>query len=188
LSDLEIIDDVLAGNTAAFETLVNRHKAMAFTMALRFLKSRENAEEIVQDAFLKAFSNLGKFRREAKFSTWLYRIVFNLCASVMRTKKPVVFSFDDENTPEMEDEGLKDVLAQMESKDNRRMIGDALLQLDGTEAAIVTMFYYDDAKVEEISVVTGLSESNVKVKLFRARKKLYIILNKMFQRELEIKN
>jgi RNA polymerase sigma-70 factor (ECF subfamily) len=111
-----------------------------------------------------------------------------LCATATRTKRPTVFSFDDENAPEPEDEGLKDALALLERKDNKKLISNALMQLDGEDAAIVTMFYYDDARVEEISEVTGLSESNVKVKLFRARKKLYGILEKMFRVELEIKN
>ncbi|MEP7169111.1 MAG: sigma-70 family RNA polymerase sigma factor, partial [Bacteroidota bacterium] len=71
------IDKILKGDDASFESLVNKHKTMAYNIAFRILKSREDAEEIAQDSFLKAYHSLKEFKRESKFSTWLYRIIYN---------------------------------------------------------------------------------------------------------------
>ena len=79
-----IIAKVKKGDVAAFNVLVDEHKAMAFTLALRLLKSREDAEEVTQDSFLKAYKNIGQFKEEAKFSTWLYTIVYNTALTSLR--------------------------------------------------------------------------------------------------------
>ncbi|MFW6101986.1 MAG: RNA polymerase sigma factor, partial [Bacteroidota bacterium] len=96
-SDEYYIERVLQGDHSSYATLVERHKDMVFTLAYRILKSREDAEEISQDAFMKAYRSLKKFRKEAKFSTWLYRIVYNLCVSRLRKNKKQIVSLDDED-------------------------------------------------------------------------------------------
>src|SRR5260221_8726976 len=97
LSDIELIQQTLAGNQAAFADLVKRHQRFVFTLALRFAKSREDAEEIAQDCFVKAYRSLSSFQRQSKFSTWLYSIVYTTAMTFLRKKRIDTFSIDDEN-------------------------------------------------------------------------------------------
>ncbi|WP_339716229.1 sigma-70 family RNA polymerase sigma factor [uncultured Kriegella sp.] len=95
--DQLIINNVLNGDTTAFAVLVNRHKNMVFTLAFRMLKNREEAEELAQDTFVKVFRSLEKFKGEAKFSTWVYRITYNGCLDRLKKLKnePYVVALDE---------------------------------------------------------------------------------------------
>jgi len=90
------IEKVVAGDNSAYRTLVEKHKELVFTIAVKILRNREEAEEVAQDVFLKAFNALPNFKAEAKFSTWLYRITYNTAISQSRRKKPVFSAIDDE--------------------------------------------------------------------------------------------
>src|SRR5215204_611360 len=95
-SDIEIISAVLGGNQQAYTQIVQRHKAFVFTLVLRFIKSREDAEEVAQDVFVKAYRALADFKGASKFSTWLYTIVNTTCISFLRKKKLETHSLDNE--------------------------------------------------------------------------------------------
>src|SRR6188768_2609141 len=97
-SDSELIDKVLGGDTAAFSDLVTRHQRYVFTLALRFTKSREDAEEIAQDCFVKAYRSLASFQRASKFTTWLYGIVYHTSMTFLRKKRLDIASIDNEET------------------------------------------------------------------------------------------
>ncbi len=86
-TDQALITAVLDGNSAAYAELVNRHKRFVFTMAMKFAKNREDAEEIAQDCFIKAYRSLGTFKNTSKFSTWLYTITYTTAMSFLRKKK-----------------------------------------------------------------------------------------------------
>src|SRR5512142_656682 len=94
-ADIFYIEQVLAGKTSAFSSLVDRHKDRAFNLAFRIAGNREEAEEITQDAFLKAFRSLDRFRRQSSFNTWLYRIVYNTAISLVRTHKKGILSVEE---------------------------------------------------------------------------------------------
>ena len=94
--DLELINSVLTGNTANYAVLVKRHQRFVFTLALRFAKNREDAEEIAQDCFVKAYKALGTFKQSSKFSTWLYTITYTTAMTYLRKKKLDSTSIDDE--------------------------------------------------------------------------------------------
>src|ERR1039458_7241970 len=105
LSDHEIISRVLGGNTRSYADLVERHKNKAMTLAMRMLRNREEAEEAVQDAFVRAFNALGQFEKRSTFSTWLYRILFNVCSTILSKRgEPVQSISSDKNKEEWEDE------------------------------------------------------------------------------------
>ena len=167
------IEKILNGDTSSFALLVDKHKTMAYNIAYRILKSREDAEEIAQDSFLKAFYGLKEFKRESKFSSWLYRIIYNNSISRIRKKKPEVSSYDDEMFKWMEPEETAIELDHLHHNEQKKYVNTALSKLPREDAAIVSLFYLNENSVEEIGEVTGLSNSNVKVKLFRARRKLY---------------
>src|SRR5471030_3443422 len=98
LSDFELIQETLAGNQSAYADLVKRHQRFVFTLAMRFAKRREDAEEIAQDCFIKAYKSLGSYRGQSKFSTWLYSIVYTTAMTALRKKRVDTDSIDDENT------------------------------------------------------------------------------------------
>jgi len=97
LSDIELIEQTLGGNQAAYADLVKRHQRFVFTLAMRFAKSREDAEEIAQDCFIKAYRSLSSFQQQSKFSTWLYSIVYTTAMTFLRKKRVDTSSIDDEN-------------------------------------------------------------------------------------------
>ncbi len=98
LSDIELIEQTLAGNQAAYADLIKRHQRFIFTLAMRFCKNREDAEEIAQDCFIKAYRSLSSFQRQSKFSTWLYSIVYTTAMTFLRKRRVDTDSIDDENT------------------------------------------------------------------------------------------
>lgn len=178
------IDKILSGDVSAFALLIDKHKTMAYNIAYRILKKREDAEEIAQDSFLKAYQSLKEFKRESKFSTWLYRIVYNNSISRIRKKKLDIASYDDEAFEWMEPEETARELEQLHANEQKKYVTAALKKLPEDDATIVSLFYMNENSVDEISEITGLSESNVKVKLFRSRKKLYDELHQLLKAEL----
>lgn len=178
------IDKILSGDSAAFALLINKHKTMAYNIAYRILKKREDAEEVSQDSFLKVHQSLKEFKRESKFSTWLFRIVYNNAISRVRKKKPDIDSFDDEKYEWMEPATTSNEMDKFSQNEQRKYVNEAINKLPEDDAAIVTLFYMNESSIDEISEVTGLSQSNVKVKLFRARKRLHHELQLMLQHEL----
>ncbi len=181
--DNDYIDAVLSGQAAAFAFLVDKHKSQAFNVAFRMLKSREDAEEVTQDSFLKVYHALREFRKDSKFSTWLFRIVYNNAISKMRKKKLPVYSRDDENFDWMEPADTVRELEKLHGQEQKKYVNQALEKLPGDDASIVSLFYLNDCSIDEISEITGLGQSNIKVKLFRARKRLYDELRQLLKHE-----
>lgn len=171
------IDKVLEGDVVAFTDLVNKHKDMVFTLALRITGNREDAEEVAQDAFVKVYRSLGTFRHHAKFTTWLYRIVYNESISALRRKQPEMAPLGETMLENYSEDEIMTSVSALEEDEQQQLILNALDQLPPSDQALITLFYLDDRNVGEISEITGLSFSNVKVRLHRIRKKLYTILN-----------
>jgi RNA polymerase sigma-70 factor (ECF subfamily) len=183
MDDNAIIANVLDGDTAAFEHLVNRYKDMAFSIARRVCSNAEDAEEVAQDAFLKAYQALDKFKQESKFSTWLYRIVTNTAISSTRKKKVAMASLDETMVENFSEDEVQENLNAVGSEEKSRYIKEAMQQLHPQDCLLINMFYTDELSIEEISEVSGLSQANVKVRLHRIRKKLYVLLDEMFKKQ-----
>jgi RNA polymerase sigma-70 factor (ECF subfamily) len=173
LSDHEIISRVLSGNTRSFADLVERHKDKAMTLAMRMLRNREEAEEAVQDAFVRAFNALGQFEKRSTFSTWLYRILFNVCSTILSKRGETAKSISSDKN---EDEGKDEIPdfseipdSIVEGEEFRRQVIEALNELPPLYSGIATMFYLDDLSYEEIVTITGSPLGTVKARLFRAR-------------------
>ncbi len=171
--DIFHVQQVLAGNTAAFAVLVEKHRDMAFTIANKIVRSREDAEEIAQDAFVKAYQSLRSFKGESKFSTWLYRIVYNAAISHTRRKKQDFTQLDERVVSDTTEDEIFENLDSLDTELQSKLVNEAINNLPADESAIVTLFYLKENTIDDISQITGLSVSNVKVKLFRIRKKLY---------------
>lgn len=179
--DIYYIEKVLNGQTGYFSNIVEKYQDIVFSIALKVLKNREDAEEMAQESFIKAYKSLHTFKGTAKFSTWLYRIVYNTCISEVRKKKQYFVSTDD---VQIEDETEELQLDGIPEENRAKCVKAALEKLPEDEYTLILLYYFEDQSVEEISKVTRLSESNVKVKLFRARKRLYTIINDLMKEEI----
>ncbi|MEO1052118.1 MAG: RNA polymerase sigma factor [Bacteroidota bacterium] len=177
-SDLQIISEVIGGDKSAYADLVDKYKSYAYSLAYRILNNQEDAEEAAQDAFIKAYHALPKFGGQSKFSTWLYRIVFNTAISYKRKQKHY---HDDIEVVHSKFAGELDSSAEKNDRDH--FIHLALGKLLPTDAAIITLFYLKEHSLEEISEIMGTKTNTVKVKLFRARKRLAEELKRILKHE-----
>jgi RNA polymerase sigma-70 factor (ECF subfamily) len=186
LSDIELIEQTLAGNQAAYADLIKRHQRFVFTLAIRFSKNREDAEEIAQDCFVKAYRSLSSFQRQSKFSTWLYSIVYTTAMTFLRKRRVDTDSIDDENTYvqlENHSSAFDNNLAENRSKSY--YLNQAIEQLLPDDAAIITMFYKGEQSLEEIGQALNMEPNTVKVKLFRARQRLKEKLERTLKHEVK---
>ena len=173
LSDIELIEQTLAGNQFAYADLVKRHQRFVFTLALRFAKGREDAEEIAQDCFVKAYRSLASFQGQSKFSTWLYSIVYTTAMTFLRKKRVDTHSIDDEGTfVQVENHESAYDTNNAENKSRSYYLNQAIEQLLPDDATIITLFYKGEQSLEEIAQTMGIETNTVKVKLFRARQRL----------------
>jgi len=172
-SDTELINKVLGGEKAAYADLMKRHQRFVFTLALRFAKNREDAEEIAQDCFIKAYRSLNTFRNTSKFSTWLYSIVYTTAMSFLRKKRLDVQSIDTEVGLLNVENLVSDLNSDdVEHKSKMVFVNRAIDQLLPDDAAVITLFYQGEQSLEEIGQALGMETNTVKVKLHRARHRL----------------
>ncbi len=171
--DYELIQKILAGEKAAYAGLVERHKDKALTLAMKMLRNRQDAEEALQDAFVRAFNALPRFERKSSFSTWFYRIVYNVCATALgRRDEQRAISIDDGET-----EGTGMELASveatpdvaLESSEFNSVVLEEIGKLPEAYGPTFTLFFVQDMSYDEIVEVTGLPLGTVKARLFRAR-------------------
>lgn len=184
-ADEKIIKRVLNGDRNAYAILVDKYKDRVFSLVVGIVRNREMAEELSQDIFVKAYTSLKKFRKDSSFSTWIYRIAYNTSISETRKRKYKTRSFDDQleraASLELDEDGSAE---NLESK--HALLTMALEKLHPEEKLILMLYYFEEKSVEEISQSSGLSQSNVKVKLFRMRAKLKDLMERMGKTELAI--
>lgn len=181
--DSYCIQRIRAGDKEEFSWLVDRYKDMVYTLCLRMLGNEMDADEAAQDVFLKAYRGIGAFQEKSKFSTWLYRIAYNHCISVIRRKVKVIDLVDE--VPEGNETGTALTgLDSLARKERTLYVQKALEALPETDAVVITLFYYEELSLEEIADVTGLTSGNIRIRLHRARKKMVQLLRKMLQSEI----
>ena len=185
-TDLALIEQVIAGSQPAFADLVKRYQRYVFTVALNFVKRREDAEEIAQDCFVKVYRSLATFQQQSKFSTWLYGIVYHTSMTFLRKKKVEKISIDDEeNFLQIENQESDFRADKVERKSKSEYIQMATKMLLPDDAMILTLFYQGEQSLGEISKVTGYETNTVKVKLHRARLRLKEKLELLLKEEVK---
>ena len=186
LNDNELISQVLNGNQQAYAVLVNRYQNYVFTLTLRFTRNREDAEEVSQDIFIKAYKALADFRGASKFSTWLYTIVNTTCISFLRKKKLDIHSLDNEKVFEVADSLDSGMHAnQVEQKSKVAMVNNAIKMLNADDAEVITLFYKGEQTLEEIASILGVEANTAKVRLHRARGRLKEKMETHFAHEVK---
>ena len=179
------IDKVLQGDTSSFSYLVEKYKDMAYTVALKIVRNAEDAEEVAQDSFIKAFQQLKTFQGKSKFSTWLYTIVYRTAISKTRKKKIVITSIDEYVVDNYSTDNSFSQIEALKYEEQQKYIKAAIDRLPELDALLVTLFYMNDNSLDEIEKITGYTKTNIKVRLFRARKKLYKSLEYFLKKELK---
>ncbi|MEQ1677075.1 MAG: RNA polymerase sigma factor [Chitinophagaceae bacterium] len=185
LNDNEIISQVLRGDHQAYAGLVNRYQNYVFTLCLRMVKTREDAEEVAQDVFIKAYKYLADFKGASKFTTWLYTIVNNTAISFLRKKKLDIHSLDNEKVFELADSQDSGMRANMvEQKSKLGMVNEAIGLLSPDDAQIITLFYKAEQSLDETARILGIEVNAAKVRLHRARTRLKVKMETHFAEEV----
>jgi RNA polymerase sigma factor (sigma-70 family) len=184
IDDQFYIRKIVEGDTKAFAVLVDRYKDLVFTLALRMLKNREEAEEVSQDTFIKVYKSLSKFKGDSKFSTWIYRITYNSCLDTLKKYKQEYQLVTIDEYTEREIVTLDNAFDALAEKEQQQAIEDCLQSLPKEDSFLLTLYYFEEQSIEDISKIVGLTANNVKVKLFRSRKKLTAILKDRLEPEI----
>jgi len=174
----KLIDRILAGEERCYAELVDQYKFYAFTIALRIVNHRAEAEEVAQDAFVKAFNYLKNFNRQARFSTWLYRIVFNTAISYKRKNRLITEGIENKHVenPERADAGI-------ERDDKAVFIGQAMRKLNDADQLAIQLFYIKEFSLEEVADLMGQNVNTIKVRIHRARQRLADELKILLKKE-----
>jgi RNA polymerase sigma-70 factor (ECF subfamily) len=179
---------VLEGDVRAFADLVNRHKARAMTLAMRILKNREDAEEALQDAFMRVYRSLPSFEWKSGFSTWFYRIVYNVCVSaVERRINAHIISLNYEDETEITIDIASDELPsdlRLESDEFFRIVQEEVEKLPIVYGSTFTLFVIQEMSYEEIAKVVNSPIGTVKARLFRARAALRTAIARRIDRSV----
>ena len=173
--EAHIIKEILNGKTEQYEYFLDRYGQQVFVLVDRIVSCQEDAEELTQDVFLKAFQQLSSFKAESSFSTWIYRIATNLAISAVRKKRNDVLRLDDSVFANLSDTQV-DAALEDESEEQMERLQQAMNQLEADERALITLYYLEEKPLAEVAFILGMTEGNAKVKLHRIRKKLYVLI------------
>jgi RNA polymerase sigma-70 factor (ECF subfamily) len=169
LTDAEVVERVRRGQTRLFAELVARYQGPVFGMAARFVRSRGEAEDVAQEAFLRAYRGLAGFKGEARFSTWLYRITWNLCADWLRRHRRSGAEHSIEDAADLAD-GRMDLERGLLAEEERRKVNETLDSLDEKYRSVIVLLYYQKLSYEEIASVLEVPLKTVETRLYRARR------------------
>lgn len=184
VNDQYYINQVLLGEVNAFAALVDRYKDMIFTLAIKMVKNREAAEEVSQDTFIKIFNSLSKFKGDSKFSTWIYKIGYNTCLDYLKKNKKEEHNVVIDELKGYVVKTTTNALSILEDQERKQDIQNCLNLLPSEESFLLTLFYFEDQNLNEIGKIMDISANNVKIKLFRSRKKLAVILKEQLEPEI----
>lgn len=182
-SDHDIVQQVLAGNREAFAHLIERYKTRIFQTTYRMLKNREDAEDAAQDTFVRAYRGLAKFRADAAFATWLYKICYNVCLNCLEKRRNAKPRAAEAELARLPDPDAPDhVFADRERK---TMVEDALEDLPEHFRSVLILYHAQQLSYQQIAEILNLPINTVKTHLFRGRALLRRrILQKVPQKDL----
>jgi RNA polymerase sigma-70 factor (ECF subfamily) len=180
------LDKILNGDPASYAFLVNKYKDMVYSIAIKILRDPDDAQDLAQECFITAYQQLHKYQGRSKFSTWLYTIVYRAAVTQLRQNK-LDTTFIGDSVNEVSD-GANNQFDQLQSKQVGQQVRIVIDKLPQTEALLVTLYYINDLPIKEIQEITGLSKPNIKIKLFRARKKLEHELAFLLDDKMKVSN
>jgi len=177
--ELILIEKIKSGDDALYKILVDRYSPKILSIVRGVVRSQGDAEEVAQDVFVKAFFSLKKFRGDSSFSTWLYRIAYNMSISKVRKKSRYVGMGDMGNFATGQElfDGSESEEENRNQENRFKMLDTIINELDPADRFLLLSFYIHEKSIREISEITGMGESNVKVKLHRIKKRLTALIN-----------
>ncbi len=181
--ETSIINQIIGGDTQAFAVLVDRYKDLVFTLAIRMLKNREEAEEVSQDSFIKVYKALPKFKGDSKLSTWIYKVAYNTCLDRIKKNKNRYNEVAIDSFTENQIKSLDNALNALEEREQLQTLQDCLQKLASKDSFLLTLFYFEELSLEEISKIVNMEANTVKVNIHRARKRLASILKQRMEPE-----
>ena len=176
--EINYIERILAGETNLYSHFVNSYSNSIYSLIVRIVQTNEDAEELTQDSFLKAFKKLNSFKGDCSFSTWLFRIAYNTAISATRKRKIEYPMVDEVMMESVPDEAMESFFDGDENEIKLQKLEEAITKLNVEEKTLITLFYTEDKSVAELARVLDLTPENVKVKLHRVRKRLYVLMTK----------
>lgn len=168
-----------------YRYLIDKHKSLAFNIALKITQNEQDAEEVVQDSFMKAFSGLKCFKHESQFSTWFYRIVYNTAISSIRSKKTWSVDIDTRINESIDNNQIENALKRLTDHDRKQLITEAMSKLGERDYTLLTLFYFQELRIKDIAKIVKQKPNYIKVLLQRARIKLYNLLSTPIKNELK---
>lgn len=178
------IKAILAGDSREFSVLVDMHKRLVFTVALRMLKNREEAEEVAQDTFIKVYKSLARYKGDSKLSTWIYRIAYNTCLDRLKKNNRELNNVAIDEIAGFEIKDVDNALERMVSSERSDLIKKCIEKLSSKDAALLTLFYFEEKSLKELGKILNMNDNAVKVGLFRARARLATILKQYLEPEI----
>ena len=172
LTDLELVNEVRAGDRRAYTQLMNRYKEKIYWVARRMLGNHADADDVVQEAFLKAFLNLGDFRGDSGFYTWLYRIAVNLSLNALRKRHVMDYLRESELAQKVFPPAKDDPHKELEARELESRIQQAVSLLPDKQRAVFVLRYYDELSYEEIAFILKTSVGGLKANYFHALRKV----------------
>ena len=172
LTDIECVARVIGGDTDAFGVLVERYSQRVYALVAGIVGAGAEAEDLTQEVFIKAWTNLAKFSHRCAFSTWLYRIAYNAALSSKRVRRGVFAEISERALAQVGEE----VEEQLFTDADIASLESALLQLHPRHRAVVELHYRHSLSLAEVAEVVGTNENNVKVMIHRARRQLALLI------------
>lgn len=167
----QVIEHVLSGETEEFKYLLDLYAPQVFRLVVGIVLNREDAEEVTQDAFVRAYDHLASFRGDSSFSTWLYRIAYNLAVNHLRKRQPAFLPLDD-SLP-LAEASLSSSQEVDEAQENRvARLKAAIERLPAADRLLVRLFYDEEKPIKEIAYIVEMNEGAVKTRLCRIRERL----------------
>ena len=180
-----LINRILAGEKNVYRYFIQEYQQMAYSISISIIKRHNDTQDAVQNAFIFAYKSLGSFKRESKFSSWLYRIVVNESLKQIKRSKTQLKYIDFNNYDSLAESTFNDALRSIELSEKQKAINEVILLLKPKEALVLSLHYLHEKSLKEITEISGFTLSNVKVLLFRARKSFmgkYLEKNNYYER------
>ena len=175
-NEKRLIERIVRGETELFAHIAEHYAQAVHTLVVRIVGNTEDAEEVTQDVFMRVFEHLPYFNFKCAFATWLYRIAYNQAISFARRKRLPHYPIDDNRLRSVTDDEVEQMEATADNERQIEALTRAIALLDAEERALITLFYYEERTVAECAEIMTQNENNIKVRLHRIRKKLYILL------------
>jgi RNA polymerase sigma-70 factor (ECF subfamily) len=177
IDEKNLIKRILDGDVQAFSIIVRRYQQQIYSLIVQIVSCREEAEELTQDVFLKVYKKLSSFKRSSSLSTWIYRIAWNSAISYTRKKKKYYPVNDEKFFAGIPDDSVDELLNKENDEELLRRLDEAVGKLNPEERLLLSLFYFEKKSTRAMAEITGLTIDNVKIKLYRIRKKIVALID-----------